>query len=74
MRHAQPLSLVLFDVDHFKLINDQHGHAVGDEVLRVIAQTVRDNSRADDLLCRHGGEKFVMLLPATKADAAEVLV
>lgn len=74
MHQGRPLSLVLFDVDYFKLINDQHGHAVGDEVLKAIAQTVRHNSRADDLLCRYGGEEFVMLMPITQADAAEVLV
>ncbi|MGC3980291.1 MAG: diguanylate cyclase [Steroidobacteraceae bacterium] len=71
MQQGRPLSLVLFDVDHFKLINDQHGHAVGDEVLRAIAHAVRDNSRAEDLLCRYGGEEFVMLMPMTHADVAE---
>lgn len=74
MQQGKPLSLVLFDVDHFKLINDQHGHATGDDVLKAIAQAVRQNSRAEDLLCRYGGEEFVMLLPMTRADAAETLV
>lgn len=71
MQQGKPLSLVLFDVDHFKLINDQHGHAAGDEVLRAIAQAVRHNSRSDDLLCRYGGEEFIVLMPGTRADAAE---
>lgn len=74
MQQGRPVSLVLFDVDHFKLINDQHGHATGDEVLKAIAQMVRQNSRAEDLLCRYGGEEFVMLMPMTRADAAETLV
>ncbi|HEY6641604.1 diguanylate cyclase [Povalibacter sp.] len=74
MRHGEPLALVLFDVDHFKTFNDQHGHAVGDEVLRAIADVVRSNSRAGDLLCRYGGEEFVMLMPHTSAEAAQISV
>ena len=74
MRHREPIALVLFDVDHFKAINDQHGHAVGDEVLRAIADAVRSNSRVSDLVCRYGGEEFVVLMPRTTAEAALALV
>lgn len=74
MRHHEPVALVLFDVDHFKDINDQHGHALGDEVLRAIAGIVRNNSRASDLVCRYGGEEFVVLMPRTPAEAAQASV
>lgn len=64
-RHGEHLALVLFDVDHFKLVNDEHGHNIGDEVLRIIAQRMRDCFRKSDLPGRWGGEEFVALLPKT---------
>ncbi len=71
--HSQhrPFSLLLFDVDNFKTINDRYGHALGDEVLKLIAQTAREHSRDSDLVCRYGGEEFVMLLQDTDAEVAE---
>lgn len=73
---GEPLSLVLIDVDHFKVINDTHGHAVGDDVLVGVAEALRGHARAEDVV-RYGGEEFVVLLPrlgpAAAAERAEVL-
>ncbi|MDW3686643.1 GGDEF domain-containing protein [Cupriavidus sp. CV2] len=67
---GQPLSLLLMDIDHFKRINDQHGHLVGDRVLAHFAQTVGQALRYTDYLGRFGGEEFVVLLPHTGMEAA----
>ena len=64
-RYARPLSGVLVDVDHFKRVNDAHGHAAGDVVLREVAARLRGSARAADVLGRYGGEEFVVLLPET---------
>jgi diguanylate cyclase (GGDEF)-like protein len=72
-RPAQPLALLLIDLDHFKRINDSHGHAGGDEVLRAFVQTARGFMRPDDALGRLGGEEFGLLLPATSAAEAAVV-
>ena len=70
-RYGGRLSLVLVDVDHFKSINDSHGHAKGDEVIREVAARLRDCSRDVDFVARYGGEEFAVLLPHTAArDAA----
>ncbi len=72
-REAQPLALAQLDIDHFKLINDRHGHAAGDRVLVTIAQLLRDNTRNRDVLVRHGGEEFVLVMPSMSLHgAAEV--
>lgn len=69
-RYGGELSVLLFDLDHFKSINDRFGHAVGDTVLRVIARRVADAVRAQDIFGRFGGEEFALLLPCTTlADA-----
>lgn len=59
----KPVTLLMFDLDHFKSINDRFGHAVGDEVLRVFAQVARRSTRADDIIGRIGGEEFAAIIP-----------
>lgn len=67
---GRPVALAQLDLDHFKAVNDRHGHAVGDKVLVTVAQLLRENMRTDDVLVRHGGEEFVVLLPGLTLDAA----
>jgi two-component system cell cycle response regulator len=64
-RYERPMSLVLVDVDHFKNINDKHGHDAGDHVLRCVADVMADGSRHSDFVARIGGEEFAVLLPET---------
>src|SRR5450830_50592 len=72
-RRRSPLALLMLDIDHFKVVNDQHGHLVGDEVLRQVAQRAQARLRGADLLARFGGEEFLALLPATAADGAQAV-
>jgi diguanylate cyclase (GGDEF)-like protein len=69
-RYNTPLALIIFDIDHFKSVNDQHGHIVGDQVLRELAQACQANLRTPDTLGRFGGEEFALVLPNTSLDAA----
>lgn len=69
-RGGRPLAVVIGDVDHFKRINDHHGHAVGDTALRAIARVLREGVREVDHVARWGGEEFLMLLPATEEEEA----
>ena len=66
-----PVAVVAMDIDHFKRVNDGHGHSAGDQVLKRLAQLMRDNSRGGDVLCRVGGEEFLMLLPEARLEVAE---
>ena len=73
-RYSRPLTLAVFDIDHFKKINDGHGHQAGDRVLKVIGRSVAKRLREVDFFCRFGGEEFVALMPETSlADAMPVL-
>ena len=72
-RFGGPVALVLADLDGFKGVNDRHGHATGDDVLREFADVLRETARDVDLVCRWGGEEFVLLLPGTDADGAAQL-
>lgn len=70
-RHGRALSLALVDIDHFKPVNDRHGHAAGDGVIRSVAQQLRHNARADQLIARIGGEEFALVYAEQSlADAA----
>jgi diguanylate cyclase len=70
MESGDPLTLMLLDIDHFKLFNDRHGHQTGDTVLQLVARTLSDNVKGQDLAARYGGEEFAILLPRTRADQA----
>jgi len=72
-RHKLPLSVLLMDIDRFKNINDTHGHAVGDAVLRTLTQGVNACIRASDVHARYGGEEFVVVLPGTDRNGALLL-
>jgi two-component system cell cycle response regulator len=65
---GKPVSVVLIDIDHFKQVNDSYGHAVGDEVLRAVAQRVNGNLRNFDMVARLGGEEFVIVMPDTPGE------
>lgn len=72
-RYKNPLALVFLDIDHFKHINDQHGHAAGDRVLKDLASLLASELRETDVLTRYGGEEFVILTPhTTVAGATEI--
>jgi two-component system, cell cycle response regulator len=73
LRHGRPLSLLLADVDHFKAVNDRHGHLAGDEVLKRTALVLRDTVRKEDVLARHGGEEFVVLARETALEGGRSL-
>lgn len=68
----KPISLLIFDVDHFKKFNDTHGHQAGDEVLWQVARTLTKTVKSSDVPCRYGGEEFALVMPNTKIDSARI--
>ncbi len=72
-RHKKPLSVFMFDLDHFKEINDRFGHQAGDRILKEVAGIVRKNIRQEDILARYGGEEFIAILPETGREKAKEL-
>jgi diguanylate cyclase (GGDEF)-like protein len=72
-RYHRPLSLAIFDIDHFKKINDECGHLAGDAVLRQLAQLVTSNVRREDILARVGGEEFALIVPELELSAARLV-
>ncbi len=72
-RYQRPLAMIILDIDHFKSVNDQHGHATGDEVIKTIARCTGNCIRSTDILFRYGGEEFVALLSNTDLKGASLL-
>jgi two-component system, cell cycle response regulator len=72
-RHMRDLSVLMFDIDYFKRINDQFGHLAGDYVLRELARVVQDRIRRDEVFARYGGEEFAIVLPETPLEGAAAL-
>ncbi|WP_431857069.1 GGDEF domain-containing response regulator [Azospirillum sp.] len=73
LRYARPLSAIMLDIDHFKKVNDTHGHATGDEAIRSVVRVCRSLVRGADILGRLGGEEFAILLPETPPQGAVLL-
>jgi len=73
VRHKHPITMMMLDIDHFKEVNDTYGHPVGDIVLQRIAAQLQQRVREQDLLCRWGGEEFLILLPDSAMNAALIL-
>jgi diguanylate cyclase (GGDEF)-like protein len=69
-RNGEPLAVAIIDLDHFKQINDRHGHATGDRLLQAFGQLMRHGLRRSDVACRYGGEEFCVLMPRTNAHSA----
>ncbi|HXX07575.1 MAG TPA: GGDEF domain-containing protein [Pseudolabrys sp.] len=71
-KRGEPVATLMFDLDHFKTINDRFGHAVGDDVLRLFGQVVRASTRADDIIARFGGEEFIAIVPGGWESASKI--
>ena len=67
---GSPLCAIMLDIDHFKTLNDTHGHPLGDQVLQTVAQRLQRGLRELDILCRYGGEEFLVILPNTPPKSA----
>lgn len=73
-RYGRPLTIAIFDIDHFKRINDSYGHQAGDRVIKVIGRSIAKRLREVDFFCRYGGEEFVALMPETDSETALVVL
>lgn len=73
-RYKQAYSVAMIDIDHFKNVNDSYGHIVGDEVIKAVAQDINSRTRKTDILCRFGGEEFLLLLPKTTLDQSKLVM
>ncbi|WP_240783426.1 diguanylate cyclase [Rahnella sp. CFA14(1/10)] len=73
IQQRQQFSVIALDIDHFKSINDSYGHNIGDEVIKSLAEQIRNNARESDILCRVGGEEFLVLLPGAGLAEAEII-
>lgn len=73
LRYNSPLSIMMFDVDHFKRFNDEHGHDQGDRMLQALAQSLQEHVRKVDMPCRYGGEEFLAILPGTDQAGAIIV-
>lgn len=69
-QQGNTLSCIMMDIDHFKSVNDNYGHAIGDKVIQMVAQALKETSRANDLVGRYGGEEFCVVLPHTRVEEA----
>ena len=74
LRYGRPLTIAIFDIDHFKAINDTYGHQAGDRVIKVIGRSIAKRLREVDFFCRYGGEEFVALMPETDSQTALVVL
>ena len=74
VRNGEKATLAIFDIDHFKLINDRFGHLIGDQVLRKLSQYIMEEKRRTDILIRYGGEEFVLILPDTTSTQADLFL
>ncbi len=72
-RFGYPISIIYFDLDNFKSINDRHGHAEGDRLLKKVAKTIKENIRVFDIAARFGGDEYGLLLPGTESTAAHAV-
>lgn len=72
-KSGKPYSLIFINIDHFRALNDKHGHQIGDEVLKVLADTLQENSRREDAASRLGSDEFVLLLPETGKPSCDLL-
>ncbi len=73
-RHCRPISIAMIDIDYFKKVNDTYGHDIGDLVLKFLAKELKLNLRKSDIVSRHGGEEFVIVLPETDLENARIVI